>query len=358
MLCTLFNDLCFYSFRENMSWIRESKRSFLESICVNILKAGEIPRHVAFIMDGNRRYAGRKSMEKIQGHIHGFEKLAECLEWCQNLGIKEVTVYAFSIENFKRSKQEVEDLMDLTREKFKLLLNEKDKLKKHEVFVRILGDLSLLPIDIQKLLAQVMYETQNYDRAVLNICLSYTSREEILSAVKEMMEGVQEKIINRNDISELMLDRCLYTAQHQTLEINPVDLLIRTSGEVRLSDFLLWQSGYAVLSFQEVLWPEFSIWNLFAAVFHYQRNCSVPKAKLQVHKLNIEAILKKSDERQIMKDSNKSANEITLDDLNKYKTKREERINKFLCRLSMKRQNKLNDLIEGQTEQRKVECNL
>ncbi|MEE6526802.1 hypothetical protein FKM82_027672 [Ascaphus truei] len=121
-----------------------------------------MPKHVAFIMDGNRRYAQKCHVERQEGHSQGFEKLAETLRWCLNLGICEVTVYAFSIENFKRSAEEVEGLMELARQKFSRLLEERDKLEKHGVCIRVLGDLTLLPLDIQKLIAQAVLETRNY----------------------------------------------------------------------------------------------------------------------------------------------------------------------------------------------------
>ncbi|XP_060569619.1 dehydrodolichyl diphosphate synthase complex subunit DHDDS-like [Ruditapes philippinarum] len=252
-----------------MSWFpeRRTQDSWVHKICTSVLKAGPIPQHIAIIMDGNRRFAKKNSMAKAEGHLKGFDKLAETLEWCLSLGILEVTVYAFSIENFKRSKDEVDCLMELARQKFARLLEEKELIQKHEVCVRVLGNVSLLPEDVQRTVAEVINLSKNNTRATLNVCFSYTSRDEICTAVKEMAEGVESGEILESDISEEMLERCLYTNRSR----HP-DLLIRTSGEVRLSDFLLWQSTFSVLSFLEVLWPDFSIWHLYAAVLHYQRN--------------------------------------------------------------------------------------
>ncbi|XP_066429171.1 dehydrodolichyl diphosphate synthase complex subunit DHDDS isoform X2 [Eleutherodactylus coqui] len=224
-----------------MSWIRDKELSLIERLCANILKAGPVPKHVAFIMDGNRRYAKKCHVERQEGHSQGFEKLAETLRWCLNLGICEVTVYAFSIENFKRSKEEVDGLMELARQKFTRLLEEKDKLEKHEVCIRVIGDLSLLPLDIQKLIAQAVLETKAYSKCFLNVCFAYTSRHEMSNAVREMAWGVQEGLIEPRDVSESLLDQCLYTSNSP----DP-DLLIRTSGEVRLSDFLLWQASFTL----------------------------------------------------------------------------------------------------------------
>ncbi|RMB91144.1 hypothetical protein DUI87_32280 [Hirundo rustica rustica] len=221
-----------------MSWIREGELTIIERFCANIIKAGPMPKHVAFIMDGNRRYAQKCHVERQQGHSQGFDKLAQTLRWCLNLGIREVTVYAFSIENFKRSKEEVDGLMDLARQKFSRLLEEQENLKKHGVCIRVLGDLPLLPVDIQELIAQAVLATRNYNKCFLNVCFAYTSRHEISNAVREMAWGVEQGLLEPSDVSESLLDKCLYTNNSP----DP-DLLIRTSGEVRLSDFLLWQKA-------------------------------------------------------------------------------------------------------------------
>ncbi|XP_066421035.1 dehydrodolichyl diphosphate synthase complex subunit DHDDS isoform X2 [Molothrus aeneus] len=213
-----------------MSWIREGELTIIERFCANIIKAGPMPKHVAFIMDGNRRYAQKCHVERQQGHSQGFDKLAQTLRWCLNLGIREVTVYAFSIENFKRSKEEVDGLMDLARQKFSRLLEE---------------------------------------QCFLNVCFAYTSRHEISNAVREMAWGVEQGLLEPSDVSESLLDKCLYTNNSP----DP-DLLIRTSGEVRLSDFLLWQTSHSCLVFQSVLWPEYSFWNLCEAILQFQMNYS------------------------------------------------------------------------------------
>ncbi|XP_048881873.1 dehydrodolichyl diphosphate synthase complex subunit DHDDS isoform X1 [Brienomyrus brachyistius] len=250
-----------------MSWIREGELSFIEKLTANILKAGPMPKHVAFIMDGNRRYARKCHVERQEGHTQGFDKLAETLRWCLNLDIREVTVYAFSIENFKRSKEEVDGLMELARQKFQKLLEEQGNLEKHGVCIRVLGDLTLLPVDLQRLIAQAVVATRTHDKCFLNVCFAYTSRHEITNAVKEMAWGVEQGLIKSSDVSESLLSKCLYSSGSP----DP-DLLIRTSGEVRLSDFLLWQTAYSCLVFQSVLWPEYSFWNLCEAILQYQLN--------------------------------------------------------------------------------------
>ncbi|XP_045196592.2 dehydrodolichyl diphosphate synthase complex subunit DHDDS-like [Mercenaria mercenaria] len=282
-----------------MSWFpeRRTQDSWVHKMCSSILKAGPVPQHIAIIMDGNRRFAKKNSMERAEGHLKGFDKLAETLEWCLNLGILEVTVYAFSIENFKRSKDEVDCLMELARQKFARLLEEKEMIQKHEVCVRVLGNLSLLPEDVQQTVAEVINLSKNNTRATLNVCFSYTSRDEICTAMREMAEGVERGEIMESDISEELLEKCLYTNQ----SCHP-DLLIRTSGEVRLSDFLLWQSTFSVLSFLEVLWPDFSIWHLYAAVLHYQRNYTAVTNAIEENNQERQRLQKESDKQCVLEE--------------------------------------------------------
>ncbi|XP_019368017.1 PREDICTED: dehydrodolichyl diphosphate synthase complex subunit DHDDS [Gavialis gangeticus] len=255
-----------------MSWIREGELILVERFFANIIKAGPMPRHIAFIMDGNRRYAQKCHVQRQQGHSHGFDKLAETLRWCWHLGIREVTVYAFSIENFKRTKEEVDGLMELARQKFIRLLEERDNLKKHGVCIRVIGDLPLLPLDLQALMAKAVLATKNYNKCFVNVCFAYTSRHEISNAVREMAWGVEQGLLEPSDVSESLLDKCLYTSNSP----DP-DLLIRTSGEVRLSDFLLWQATHSCLAFQPVLWPEYTFWSLFEAILQFQMNYSALK---------------------------------------------------------------------------------
>jgi len=234
----------------------------------NVLKAGPIPHHVAFILDGNRRYARKMGWTEIfKGHEAGFEKLAKTLEWCRDLGIKEVTVYAFSIENFKRSDSEVSGLMHLAAEKFQEILDEKEKLEKHKVCIRFLGDLSLLPDNVRRLAAKIVLLTKDYSKHFLNVCIAYTSQNEITRAFKDIAQGVDDGLIDPEDVSEDLISSCLDSRSSP----DP-DLLVRTSGEIRFSDFLLWQCTYSCTYFDRVLWPEFSFWNLCCAVLHYQRH--------------------------------------------------------------------------------------
>lgn len=249
-----------------MSWIRDSTVTWFQLLATKVLKTGHIPKHVAFIMDGNRRYASKNGMDKLDGHTKGFDKFSETLQWCRDLGIEEVTFYAFSIENFKRKQEEVDGLMNLAEEKFQKLLSEKDKVKKHGLCVRIIGNLSLLPQNIQKLIAEAMMFTKDHNKAFLNIAFAYTSRDEITHAIQDVIKGVESGDILLEDINEHLISNCLYTSNSP----NP-DLLIRTSGEVRFSDFLMWQISNTCIYFTNVLWPEFNVWEFLNAIFYYQR---------------------------------------------------------------------------------------
>ncbi|XP_055340532.1 dehydrodolichyl diphosphate synthase complex subunit DHDDS-like [Paramacrobiotus metropolitanus] len=251
------------------TWIRKDGRSWLQKVACDVVKMGRIPNHVAFIMDGNRRFAKRLHIDRAQGHLMGFDKLTETLEWCSDLGITEVTVYAFSIENFKRSKEEVDCLMELARQKFGVLLSEREKLHQHGVCVRIIGNLHMLPLDIQEIANEIMEMTSENNRAFLNVCMAYTAREEIAHSVKELATLAVNGDIRLDEIDEKALSSHLYTR----MSSDP-DLLIRTSGEIRLSDFLLWQASHSILSFVEVLWPDFSLWHLLACILYYQHQIS------------------------------------------------------------------------------------
>jgi len=249
-------------------WVREQcSYTWLQRLAMSVLGVGQVPRHIAFIMDGNRRFARVRGEETIEGHKGGFHKLAEALQWCRELGVKEVTVYAFSIENFRRSEEEVNALLQLAKEKFEALVKEADQLAKHGVRVRILGNTSLLPADVLAATTRAEEVTRNNSECTLNVALAYTSREEMTRATKKLAEAAKSGHLKESEVTVEKLEANLYTAPSP-----PVDLMIRTSGEKRLSDFLLWQADNAVIHFTSVLWPEFSLWHLLAAIFYYQRH--------------------------------------------------------------------------------------
>jgi len=207
------------------------------------MSQNNVPRHISIILDGNRRYAKKHGMPKLKGHEKGYNKIKDVLTWCIGLGIKEVTLYCLSIENFERSKEEVDYLFNLFRSRigdFK-----KDKaIHDNKVKISFVGRLSMFPEDMQKSMQEVMEATKDYNNYKLNLALAYGSRSEIVDAVK--------KVISKNikDVNEKIIAENLYVT-------DDVDILIRPGGEKRLSNFLLWQNSYAEIFFIDKLWPEF-----------------------------------------------------------------------------------------------------
>ncbi|KAK3270495.1 hypothetical protein CYMTET_21112 [Cymbomonas tetramitiformis] len=213
----------------------------------------------------------------IHGHKHGYKKLLEALEWCLELQVECVSVYAFSIENFKRSRDEVEGLLSLAAEKLRSIA-ESDVIRQHDVVVSVVGDLTTLPSDVQAAAAHVMLLTRHNKGPRLDICFAYTGRQDMFQAIQSVQEGIQAGFLERGDLCEDVVERCLHTASSP-----PVDLLIRTSGETRLSDFLLWQCSDAVLVFLEVLWPDFSFMDLVGAIVSFQRGAFQVSRSRQKH---------------------------------------------------------------------------
>lgn len=243
----------------------EVSLSWFENLACGILKRGYIPKHVAFIMDGNRRYARKAGMQKADGHKQGFDTLAKVLSWCRELGVSQVTLYAFSVENFKRTADEVNSIMDLARQKCESILDELDQVNEAGVRVRVAGDLHMLPQDLRDKIDKIQKLTQMNDRAYLNICLAYTSRHELVGTTKNISQMIHgEKSLKPDEIDLTLFEQNLYLPRPFP------ELIIRTSGEVRLSDFMLWQCQESVLMFVDALWPEISIWDFLKTIFYYQ----------------------------------------------------------------------------------------
>lgn len=248
-------------------WRDDVSYSFLQNIFMRLIRLGPIPKHVGIIMDGNRRFAAVNHLKKSDGHLQGLHKLSDVLRWCRDLGIEELTVYAFSVDNFNRSQDEVSFLFKLATEKLLELLGKLDELSSHGVCIRILGSLSMLPTRIQRLASELMLKTRHNTNWVLNLCLAYSSRNELTDSLEHIRQGVRSKSIHPSDINPDLITNCLYTRLSR-----PLDLFIRTSGETRLSDFLIWQSIYSGATHRIVqsYWPEFSFWNFLMAIVHYQ----------------------------------------------------------------------------------------
>ncbi|KAG8706367.1 cis-prenyltransferase [Ceratobasidium sp. 395] len=241
----------------------------LTRLVIYILSSGPVPQHVAFVMDGNRRYARHKQVEVREGHVSGFGALRRMLEICLRLGIKCVTVYAFSIENFKRSPNEVETLMELAKSKLEELCSHGDLLDQYQVRLNVLGKTELLPPDVLEVVHRAEAMTAKYNGAILNICMPYTSREEITSAVQSIVRSHQAGEIELDDITPETLEARLYTKLRDSPKL---DILVRTSGVHRLSDFLLWQAcADTQIHFSDVYWPDFALRNLVPVLLDYQR---------------------------------------------------------------------------------------
>lgn len=226
------------------------------------INTGNLPRHLAIIMDGNGRWAKKQGMLRVFGHENGTKAVRETVEACAKLGIENLTLYAFSTENWNRPKLEVDTLMKLLISSLK---SELPTLQKNNIKLNMIGNRDMLPENAQKQLLEVMEQTKSNTRMTLTLALSYGSREEIINAVKSISEKVKNGTLASENIDEAVISQHLYTH-----DMPDVDLVIRTSGEQRISNFLLWQIAYAEFYFTEVLWPDFREKHLHEAIISYQ----------------------------------------------------------------------------------------
>ena len=221
-----------------------------------------LPHHIAIIMDGNGRWAKKKSLNRIKGHLKGVDAVREVIKACRELGVKILTLYAFSVENWKRPKEEVSALMKLLKE---YLIKERDEMVKNRIRICAIGRIEDLPPDVQATLKETIKKTAHCDGMVLNLALSYGGRSEIIHAVQEILRDVQGGKIRPEDLNFHRFSQYLWTQG-----IPDPDLLIRTSGEFRISNFLLWQIAYTELYVTETLWPDFDRGELMKAIVDYQ----------------------------------------------------------------------------------------
>ncbi len=228
----------------------------------NQIDQKRVPRHIAVIMDGNGRWAKNRGEDRVFGHLNGVSSVRETLEAATEIGVKFLTLYAFSTENWDRPREEVSALMDLL---VQTILKEIDGLQQNEVRLEAIGNLSLLPEKCRGALLEAIERTKKNDRITLILALSYSSRWEIQKAVKEIAIAVKNNKISPDDIDEHTISEYLETGNYPDPE-----LLIRTSGEKRISNFLLWQIAYSELYFTETLWPDFKKENFFEAVIAFQ----------------------------------------------------------------------------------------
>jgi len=239
-------------------------KEFLDVKLLEEIRQYPLPRHIAIIMDGNRRFAKELGLSVEAGHIFGKEKIEEVLDWCFDLGIRVLTIYAFSTENFKRSEKEVKTLMTLLKQELDLA-KEDSRIHRNKVRVRILGKLDSLPKDIQQSAKSIMELTKSYKSYHLNIALAYGGREEIIQAIQRMGGDIKKGKLKVKDISQNTVSSYLYTSG-----LPDPDLILRTSGEERISNFLLWQLAYSELYFCDMYWPALQKRDFLLAIRSYQ----------------------------------------------------------------------------------------
>jgi ditrans,polycis-polyprenyl diphosphate synthase len=245
-----------------------------KSLLINVLRTGPVPQHIAIVMDGNRRFARKRRQETWEGHNAGFEALASILEFSYQVGVKAMTVFAFSIENFKRPPYEVEALMELVKSRLIQICENGDLVDQYGIRIQVIGDKSLLPEDVREVAERAESMTAKNSAATLNLCFPYTSRDDIATAIQNVVSLAEKDKIDPESIDEETLQQNMYTRDSP-----PLDILIRTSGVERLSDFMLWESQReTMIEFVPTLWPDFNCWHLFKILLKwgYLRSSETP----------------------------------------------------------------------------------
>lgn len=231
-------------------------------MAIELLDPTRIPKHIAIIMDGNGRWAKKQGLMRVRGHEKGAKAIRQTVKVCADLGVENITLYAFSTENWNRPKFEVDTIMRIIVSNLK---KELPTLKDNNVSLKAIGRIDLLPKKTRRELAEVIELTKDNSKMNLTLALSYGSREELITVIKNVSSQVKEGSLNIDQIDIDLINKHLYTSY-----MTDVDLLIRTSGEQRISNFLLWQIAYAELYFTEVLWPDFRKEHLVEAIHNYQ----------------------------------------------------------------------------------------
>jgi len=223
----------------------------------------KVPKHVAIVLDGNRRYAKKLGLQPWKGHEFGLRKLEELFNWFQELDIKELTLYSFSNENFRRAKREINYLFGLFRQEFNKM-KQKNGIFKNKIRIKVIGRINMFPEDIRKAMLEVVEKTKKHNNFIVNFAMAYGGRQEITDAVKKIAENVKKGKIRAEDINEELITNKLY------IKSEP-DLVIRPGGEKRISNFLLWQSSYSEFFFIDKLWPEFTKQDLSKCIEEFKR---------------------------------------------------------------------------------------
>lgn len=251
------------------NYVSKKINEFRNYKLIGEIKRDPVPEHVAIIMDGNRRFATDLGLAPYAGHLFGRDKVEEVMEWCFELKIRNLTLYAFSTENFKRDTGEVELLMKLCKNELNKASKD-SRIHKNQVKVRVIGHIESLPKDLRESAQVLLNETKNYDKYSLNIALAYGGREEIVRAIRNIAKDVKGGSLKIKDITEPTVSKYMYTN-----ELPDPDLILRTSGEERISNFLLWQLAYSELYFSDVFWPVFSKRDFLKAI----RTCQQRKRR-------------------------------------------------------------------------------
>ncbi|QLH10023.1 di-trans,poly-cis-decaprenylcistransferase [Candidatus Nitrosotenuis sp. DW1] len=231
------------------------------------IKKGTIPNHIAVILDGNRRWAKRALAASEKGHTRGADAVENLLDWCEELNIKIITLYVLSTENLERKDNEIEYLFQLIHQRLEKLYSD-PRIHKNKMRVKAIGRTELLPEFIKDVLKRLDEATKNYDEHYLNIAIAYGGQNELVDAIRKIGAQIKEGNLQVNDIDKKVIESNLYTAH---LPQSAPDLILRTSGEQRLSGFLLWQSAYSELIFLDILWPEFRKIDLMRAIRIFQK---------------------------------------------------------------------------------------
>lgn len=223
----------------------------------------KVPKKIAIVLDGNRRFAKKLGMRPWRGHEFGVKKLEQLLEWCRELGVKELTLYSFSTENFKRTKQEKDFLFKIFKREFNNM-KYKEGIFKNKIRINVVGMLDMFPKEIQKAMHDIMEKTRQHDKFIVNFAMAYGGRQEITDAIKRIIRGIRHGKIKESDINEDLIAENLY------LKSEP-DLVIRPGGEIRTSNFLTWQSVYSEWIFIDKLWPEFTKRDLINCIEEFNK---------------------------------------------------------------------------------------
>jgi len=231
------------------------------------IKQDRLPEHVAIILDGNRRWAKYHFLANKGAHAIGADKAEQLLTWIYDLRIKITTLYVLSIENLERDKKELNDIFELLGLKLEKLYND-SRIHERQMKIKAIGNIDALPKSIKEILFKLEMETNHYDLTFLNIAIAYGGQQELVEAIRKIAYDVEKKELQISDINEQSIDSYLYTSHLPQPE---PDLILRTSGEKRLSGFLLWQSAYSELVFMDVFWPEFRKIDLMRAIRTFQR---------------------------------------------------------------------------------------